>query len=143
LELPEETATALLRHLNSIALLEILIEYSESKETDLLFKRALIRLREFFERCRLNRNDVVHSRAEYMFEMTMHRPLSRKPKKKQNAFVADLATLRQVADDIKRLAQLIAFLGFALETRRRPDADSQAFNHFLKLNDLSLPERLQ
>lgn len=88
LELPENYSPILLRHLNSVSLLDILIECSEIEETDPHFKKAISRFRDFFDRCRANKNDIIHSLAEYRYELVMQKPVSRRSKK-MNEFVVD------------------------------------------------------
>jgi hypothetical protein len=114
LKLPEKYSSIIMRQLNSVSLLDILVEYSESKETNTHFKAALRRLRDFFNRCRENRNDIMHSQATYQFELVLEKPISQKSKTGK-IFVADLKTLRRIADDVKRLQRITACLMYALD----------------------------
>jgi hypothetical protein len=78
--------------------------------------------------------------AEYQFELVMQKPVSQRSKK-EKVFVADLKTLRRVADDIKHLQAIIVSFMFVLDERNQGE-ERQNFNDFLKLNKLPLPDKL-
>jgi hypothetical protein len=137
LELPEKYSPMIMRQLGNIAIVDLLLECSTIKETDQRFLAAISHLCKFYNRCRENRNDIMHSLATFNFKtFDMEKPPSQKSKTAK-VFRFELKDLRRVADDIKNLNAGIASLMFAIKGDQQDHVDA-----FLQIDKLPLPDKL-
>ncbi|MGC2411850.1 MAG: hypothetical protein WA459_04010 [Stellaceae bacterium] len=116
----DDAGPIVLRYFGNTSLTQALVEAAGLRETDDAYRDAINHLAKLFDRCRENRNDVMHSVVVHSGDLDASRllkPISQNTRAAK-VFPFALATLLQVIDGFGTCLEFMYDIDMALQLRR-------------------------